>query len=234
MGDQGTVSPGDPNVLSDAEIVEEVRAGRIDLFETLMRRYNQRIYRLARAVMRSDAEAEDVAQEAWVRAWSHLAQWEGRASFSTWVCRIALHEAWARRRRGARTEPLEDGGDPGEGRMTEPSSPPQSESAVYGTEVRSLLEEAVESLPETYRTVFVLRQMEELSTAETARCLEITEEAVKVRLHRARSALQRQLLERAGPGIRQAFPFLGARCDRLVATVLARVRTAQLEAVRPD
>jgi len=233
MVDQGTMSPGDPNALSDAEIVGEVRAGRIDLFETLMRRYNQRVYRLARAVMRNDAEAEDVAQEAWVRAWSHLSQWEGRASFSTWLCRIALHEAWARRRRGARTEPLEDGTDAGEGRMREPSSPPQEEGAVYGTEVRSLLEGAVESLPETYRTVFVLRQMEELSTAETAKCLEITEEAVKVRLHRARSALQRQLLERAGPGIRQAFPFLGARCDRLVTSVLTRVRGTAKDGIPP-
>ena len=227
------MSPGDPNALSDAEIVGEVRAGRIDLFETLMRRYNQRVYRLARAVMRNDAEAEDVAQEAWVRAWSHLSQWEGRASFSTWLCRIALHEAWARRKRGARTEPLEDGSDAGEGRMREPSSPPPEEGAVYGTEVRSLLEGAVESLPETYRTVFVLRQMEELSTAETAKCLEITEEAVKVRLHRARSALQRQLLERAGPGIRQAFPFLGARCDRLVTSVLTRVRGTAKDGIPP-
>jgi len=227
------MSPGDPNALSDVEIVGEVRAGRIDLFETLMRRYNQRVYRLARAVMRNDAEAEDVAQEAWVRAWSHLAQWEGRASFSTWLCRIALHEAWARRKRGARTEPLDDGSDAGEGRMREPSSPPPEEGAVYGTEVRALLEKAVESLPETYRTVFVLRQMEELSTAETAKCLEITEEAVKVRLHRARSALQRQLLERAGPGIRQAFPFLGARCDRLVTSVLTRVRGTAKDGIPP-
>ena len=234
MVDRGTASPGDPTALSDTEIVEEVRAGRIDLFETLMRRYNQRVYRLARAVLRSDTEAEDVTQEAWFRAWSHLGQWEGRASFSTWLCRIALHEAWARQRRDARTEPLEDPGEAGEGLMNEPSSPPRQEGAAYGTEVRSLIEDAVESLPETYRTVFVLRQMEELSTAETAQCLEITEEAVKVRLHRARSVLQRHLLERAGPGIRQAFPFLGARCDRMVHNVLARARVAQSAGVAPS
>ena len=233
MVDRGTASPEDPTALSDTEIVEEVRAGRIDLFETLMRRYNQRVYRLARAVLRSDSEAEDVTQEAWFRAWSHLGQWEGRASFSTWLCRIALHEAWARRKRGARTESLDVESQTGEGRMNEPSSPPQEEGAVYGTEVRSLLEGAVESLPETYRTVFVLRQMEELSTAETAKCLEITEEAVKVRLHRARAALQRQLLERAGPGIRQAFPFLGARCDRLVTSVLTRVRGTAKDGIPP-
>jgi len=215
---------------SDAEIVDEVRAGRIELFEVLMRRYNQRLYRLSRAVLGTDWEAEDLAQEAWVRAWSHLSQWEGRASFSTWLCRIALHEGWARRRRGRRMEPLEaaaergDHAKGGDRDMREPASPEEgAEGSLYGAEIRTLLEDAVGSLPETYRTVFVLRQLEELSTAETAECLEISEEAVKVRLHRARVALQRELLERAGPGIRQAFPFLGARCDRMVAHVMARI-----------
>jgi RNA polymerase sigma-70 factor (ECF subfamily) len=224
--------PGETNAFSDAEIVERVRAGRIDLFEVLMRRYNQRVYRLARAVVGSDSEAEDLAQEAWVRAWSHLSQWEGRASFSTWLCRIALHEGWARRRKGKRTEPLEAAVERGseskggEREMREPASPEEgAEGSLYGAEIRSLLEDAVESLPDTYRTVFVLRHLEELSTEETAQCLEISEEAVKVRLHRARAALQRSLLERAGPGIRQAFPFLGARCDRMVATVLGRIES---------
>jgi RNA polymerase sigma-70 factor (ECF subfamily) len=102
-----------------------------------------------------------------------------------------------------------------------------AEGDVYGAEIRSLLEEAVEALPENYRTVFVLRDLEELSTQETALCLEISADAVKVRLHRARAALQRQLLERAGPGIRQTFPFLGARCDRMVEAVMGRITTTQ-------
>jgi RNA polymerase sigma-70 factor (ECF subfamily) len=209
--------------LSDAEIVEQVRAGRVDMFERLLRRYNQRVYRVARAVLRSDAEAEDVAQESWVRAWASLEQWEGRASFSTWLCRIALHEAWARSRRARRSEPLETERG-GERAMNEQAAAVvDADGAVYGSEIRALLEDAVEALPENYRTVFVLRQMEELSTEETARCLDISEDAVKVRLHRARAALQRHLLERAGPGIRQAFPFLGARCDRMVATVMGRI-----------
>jgi RNA polymerase sigma-70 factor (ECF subfamily) len=230
---------------SDTEIVEGVRAGRTELFEVLMRRYNQRVYRLARAVLGTDSEAEDLAQEAWARAWSHLSQWEGRASFSTWLCRIALHEGWARRRRDRRMEPLEaaaergDHAKGGDRDMMEPASPGEgAEGSLYGTEIRSLLEGAVGSLPETYRTVFVLRQLEELSTAETAECLEISEEAVKVRLHRARGALQRELLERAGPGIRQAFPFLGARCDRMVAAVMARIGAARSvlpeASARPD
>jgi RNA polymerase sigma-70 factor, ECF subfamily len=229
----GGTSPdaGDATNLSDAEIVERVCAGRVELFETLMRRYNQRVYRLARAVLRSDSEAEDVVQEAWVRAYGSLGRWEGRASFSTWLCRIALHEAWARSRRARRSEPLEldledqRGGERGMSESVAFAS--GAEGQVYGSEIRALLEDAVESLPETYRTVFVLRQLEELSTEETARCLEISEDAVKVRLHRARAALQRQLLERAGPGIRQAFPFLGARCDRMVASVMERIAATE-------
>jgi RNA polymerase sigma-70 factor (ECF subfamily) len=237
--------PGKASELSDAEIVEEVRAGRVELFEVLMRRYNQRVYRLARAVLGTDWEAEDLAQEAWVRAWSHLSQWEGRASFSTWLCRITLYEGWARRRRDKRMEPLaaaaERGDDAkgGDREMREPASPEEgAEGSLYGAEIRALLEDSVESLPETYRTVFVLRQLEELSTAETAECMEISEDAVKVRLHRARVALQRELLERAGPGIRQAFPFLGWRCDRMVAAVMARIGDSQAvipePSARPD
>ncbi len=211
------------DALADEEVVRRVRAGQIDLFEVLMRRYNQRVYRIARAVLRSDTEAEDVTQEAWVRAYAHLDQFAGRAAFRTWLGRIALHESWARARRGRRQESLEPA--PGvEGRKVKPESPARDpEKAAFDREVRSLVEAAVEGLPEIYRTVFMLRHVEELSTSETAELLELSEETVKTRLHRARSALQRELLAEAGAGIRQAFPFLGARCDRMVASVLARI-----------
>ncbi|MEX1246445.1 MAG: RNA polymerase sigma factor [Thermoanaerobaculia bacterium] len=221
--------PEERDAFSDEEVVRRVRAGQIDLFEILMRRYNQRVYRLARAVLRTDSEAEDVTQEAWVRAYAHLDQFEGRAGFSTWLGRIAIHEAWARMRRSRRFETREP--DPsGEDReMKNASVDPNPEGAAFGREVRLLVEAAVEALPEGYRTVFVLRQIEELSTAETAECLELSEETVRTRLHRARSALRQQLLEKAGPGIRQAFPFLGRRCDRMVESVLARVRRIESE-----
>ncbi len=192
-----------------------------------MRRYNQRVYRLARAVLRNDSEAEDVTQEAWVRAYAHLDQFAGRAAFSTWLSRIALHEAWARARRGRRSETLEP--DPGaEGReMKQASGSPDPEGAAFGREVRALVEAAVEALPERYRTVFTLRHIEELSTAETAELLELSEETVKTRLHRARSALRQELLLGAGVGIKQAFPFLGNRCDRMVESVLARIKRSE-------
>lgn len=223
---QEALNQEERDALSDEEVVRRVRAGQVDLFEVLMRRYNQRVYRLARTVLRSDAEAEETTQEAWVRAYEHLDQFEGRAAFSTWLSRIALHEAWVRSRKAKRFETIEPG--PGEeGReMTRAAVGPDPEGRAFGQEVRTLVEAAVEALPEMYRTVFVLRHVEELSTTETAELLELSEETVKTRLHRARSALREELLAGAGPGIKLAFPFLGPRCDRMVASVLARIRGA--------
>lgn len=209
--------------LTDGEVIERVRAGEAELFEVLMRRYNQRVFRVARAVLPSDTEAEDLAQEAWVRAYEHLGEFAGRAAFSTWLIRIVLHEGWARARRERRFEEWkpeeEDGGKP----MKQPAQAGPEADALSG-EIRTMLEAAVGSLPETYRTVFVLRDVEELSTAETAECLELSEEAVKTRLHRARASLRRELLALAGEQAREAFPFLGTRCDRMVARVLGRIR----------
>jgi RNA polymerase sigma-70 factor (ECF subfamily) len=220
---QEAFNQGERDVLSDEEVVRRVRAGQVDLFEVLMRRYNQRVYRLARAVLRSDSEAEDVTQEAWVRAYEHLDQFAGRALFSTWLGSIALHEAWARARKRKRYESIEPGVEAEGGAMKRASPSPDPEREALGREVRSFVEAAIETLPEMYRTVFMLRHVEELSTAETAELLELSEETVKTRLHRARSALQQQLLAEAGAGIRAAFPFLGERCDRMVETVLRRI-----------
>jgi len=221
------------NDFSDDDIIERVRAGETDLFEILMRRYNQRVYRLARAVLRSDAEAEDVVQDAWVRAYTHLDQFAGRAAFSTWLSRIALHEAWARARRGHRFRTIEPDAAGETFEMKQVSRDPDPEGLAASEEVRSILESVIEDLPDTYRTVFVLREIEELSTAETAESLEVTEETVKTRLHRARAVLRRELLARAGTGIRHAFPFMGPRCDRMVETVMARIRALRDAATRP-
>lgn len=221
--------------VSDEEIVRKVRAGEVDLFEVLMRRYNQRVYRVARAALADDAEAEDVTQEAWVRAFQHLDQFAERARFSTWLIRIALYEAWARTRRARRFEPIE--AETTDGRvapMSEMAKTPDPENAALAREMQTVLERAVESLPEIYRCVFVLRNIEGLSTTETAECLDLTEEAVKTRLHRARSLLKRDILARAGASASGAFPFLGARCDRMVAAVLARIgRKTSRPAPRP-
>jgi RNA polymerase sigma-70 factor, ECF subfamily len=212
--------------LPDEEVVRRVRAGEGALFELLMRRYNQRLYRVARAIVRSDAEAEDVMQQAYVNAYVHLAQFEGRAQFSTWLTRIAVYEALARRRRRERLPEIDAMSDHDEGRNALRSSVPSPEQQAITGELRSALEASLDALPEMYRTAFVLREVEGLSTAEAAECLESSEDVVKTRLHRAKVLLRRELLERAGAGARTAFSFHAVRCDRVVGAVFARLRLA--------
>ena len=218
-----TVISQDP--LSDDEVVARVLAGETSIFEIVMRRYNQRLYRVARAILRNDGEAEDVMQDAYVRAYEHLDQFAGRAKFSTWLTRIAVHEALARQRRGNRYQELEpmseNDGDPMDGFASMALTP---EEQVSNSEIRSLLEEAVEKLPEAYRTVFMLRDIEEMSTTDTANALEISEENVKVRLHRARALLAKTLYERAGMERKEAFNFHAVRCDRVVKNVFERIQ----------
>ena len=210
--------------ISDDDVVSRVRAGETGLYEMLMRRYNQRLFRVIRSVVMNDDEAEDVLQEAWVRAYEHLDQFAGRASFSTWVTRIAFHEALARTRKNRRWTPLENPEGEiiaeAERRQTTAETPEvQAERSQLGR----ILQAAVDALPETYRSVFVLREVEQLSTTETAECLELSEEAVKTRLHRSRALLRRDLESRLGPAISEAYVFLGARCDRIVMRVLERI-----------
>ncbi len=211
-----------PVQLSDEEVVERVLAGDRALFEVVMRRYNQRLYRIARAILRDDAEAEDVMQETYVRAYQHLGQFAGRAKFSTWLSRIAVHEALARARRRQRFEEFDSMPDDSDyqPRLSLSDSP---EHQASGAELRGILEEAIATLPLKYRTVFVMREVEELTTEETAQSLEVSEENVKVRLHRAKAMLRRELFARAGAVSSQAYLFPATRCDRVVAAVLARI-----------
>ncbi len=215
-----------PESLPDEAIIARVRAGEKGLFEVLMRRNNRRLYRAARAIVGRLGEDEvvDVVQEAYVRAYLHLGDFAGRARFSTWLTRIAVYEALARLRKrrdegaeGARRReeaeemerPADDMGDP--------------EQRAADGELRAALEAAIDALPEHYRVVFVLRAVEELSVAETAECLDIPEETVKTRLFRARALLQGRLGPRVDRAATAAFAFDGARCDRIVAAVLARI-----------
>lgn len=211
---------------SDERVVEQVLAGETALYEILMRRYNQRLYRVVRAILREDDETEDVMQDAYVRAYQHLEQFAGRAAFSTWLTRIAVHEALARLKRRNRFASLEVDGEEGEGPMMLATALPSPEQNRLQGEVRGLLEEAILSLPENYRTVLVLRDVEDLSTAETAAALEISEQNVKVRLHRGRALARKALMARVGDSARMALPFMGERCDRVVAGVFARLAAA--------
>lgn len=213
-------TPAAAQGLPDAEVVRRVLAGEPALFEVLMRRHNQRVFRAIRSVLRGDAEAEDAMQQAWLDAYAHLGQFQGAAAFGTWLTRIALNEALSRVRRRVPLAALAD--------VPEEDDPMRStardpEGRAADRELARMVEEAIDELPEHHRTVLVLREVEGMSTAEAAEALSVSEEVVKVRLHRARLALRDRLWERAGPTSREAFAFLGARCDRMVAAVMARI-----------
>ena len=216
------------SVMSDEEVVRRVRAGETALFEVIMRRYNQRLFRVTRSILGNDGEAEDVTQDAYVRAYMHLDQFEGRAQFSTWLTKIAVHEALARLRARRRLVDIDAPSGSVEDGMNLESKAPSPEQEVLNHTIRIVLETAVDRLPETYRSVFMLREVEGMSTAETADCLDLSEEAVKVRLHRARSLLRKQIYAQTGAATVGAFQFLGARCDLMVSTVLGRIHRMQL------
>jgi RNA polymerase sigma-70 factor (ECF subfamily) len=208
----------------DAEVIRQVLQGNTAMFELLMRRYNERVYRAARAIVRDEQEAEDVMQQTYVNAFTHLGQFNGSSQFSTWLTRIAINESLARVRRQGRYEVFDDelsGIEPFASRN--PSENPERQA--FTTELRELLEWAIDSLPDGAREVFVLREVEGLSTAEVAECLGVSMDVVKTRLSRGRAALRRILLERTGASATDAFRFYRPRCDRIVAQVLSRIRS---------
>ena len=216
---------------TDEHVVEQILAGNKALFELLMRRYNERLYRAARAITRDDREAEDVLQQAYVNAFAHLQQFKGQAQFATWLMRITINEALARVRRRGRYEPFDDDLSNVETFMPWTSTPDPERQAFTG-ELRELLEWAIDNLPDGAREVFVLREVEGLSTAETAASLQVSEDVVKTRLSRARAALRRSLFERAGATAPEAFRFYRPRCDRLVAAVFARLEAGEAESAK--
>ncbi len=213
--------------LHDDELVRRVRGGDRSVFPVLVRRHNGRLYRAARAILKDPAEAEDVVQDAWVRAYEALPGFEGRAPFASWLARICVHESLARLRKRQRVEPTEE---EGERHMGTAEVDPERRAAAR--ELTGLVEKLVDDLPEHYRLVFVLRAVEELSVAEVAGELAVEEDTVKSRFHRARKLLQERILERVEPGLEHAFELHLSRCDRIVEGVLARIDA--LEARRTD
>jgi len=207
---------------SDEHIVERVLAGETALFEILMRRHNQRIYRIVRGILNNDSEAEDVMQDAYVRSYQHLGQFEGRSTFVTWLTRIAMHEAFSRVQRLKKQISL-DSREDGAGADLACISENGPERNVANMELHSALESAILALPLKYRSVIIMRDVEEMSTAEAADALEISEESVKVRLHRARALVRRALYRQSGKHVPEVFPFPATRCDRVVAAVFSRI-----------
>ena len=214
-------SPTDTAVsatLSDAEVVRRIRAGETGLYEILMRRHNQRVYRTIRAVLKDESEVEDAMQQAYINAFRHLHQFEERAKFSTWLTRIALNEAF-HRRKSWQNDRKDD--QSVMDTITSPAADPERQA--YSEELRRVLESAVDTLPDGYRAVFMLRDVEGLSTAEAAEGLGLSDEAVKTRLHRARAMIRRAVTAELGQAATQSFQFHAVRCDRVVAAVLAKI-----------
>jgi len=211
----------DSGVLTDDVLVQRIRDGEGALFEVIVRRYNQRLYRVARAILRDDGEAEDVMQHAYVAAYTHIHRFAGRSQFSTWLTKIAVYEALARARRRRREAAAAPSS--GDAMSSLASTRPDPENEALTRELRALLESAIEGLPERYRAVFVLREVEGIDTSETAACLDVSEDVVKTRLHRARALLRKALFQRAGLASAAAFPFHLSRCDRVVAGVFRRL-----------
>ena len=211
--------------LTDEEVVRRVMSGDTALYEIIMRRYNQRLYRVARDILRDDGEAEDVMQDTYVRAFENLHQFAGKAAFATWLTRIAVNESLGRLKLRQRIDQLDDEIENVGVSMSSTECAPDPESKASAGELTALLEAALLELPEQYRAVVMLRDVEEMSTLETAAALDLTEENVKVRLYRGRSMIRNWLIERVGTTSRGAFPFMGERCDRVVAAVFAKINT---------
>jgi RNA polymerase sigma-70 factor (ECF subfamily) len=213
------------SALPDSEIVRRVQDGERGLFEILMRRHNQRIYRVARAIVKDESETEEVMQQAYLNAFTHLHQFEERSQFSTWLTRIAVNEAVGRRQKrqaaASMTEEFDDSRQDATATFSSPQ--PSPEHQAYARELQRVLEDAVDQLPDAYRAVFMLRDIEGLSTAETGEGLGLRAEAVKTRLHRARAMIRRMVSSRIGEVAAGAFEFQAPRCDRVVAFVMDRI-----------
>jgi RNA polymerase sigma-70 factor (ECF subfamily) len=203
----------------DEAIVDRVLAGERDMFEIIMRRYNQRLYRVALSMLRNEAEAEDVVQDAYVRAYTHLNQYVGEARFSTWLTRIAVNESLHRLRKRGRAGDFQRTA----AAMGHAVQSPGPERQASDGQVRRIVESAIAALPAPYRSVVMLRDVEDLSTAEAADCLGIPAATVKTRLHRGHALLRETLGSTLGTTRSELFTFGFSRCDRLVCLVLRRI-----------
>jgi len=232
-------APDTSTDVPEIELLGRIKAGDRAAFVALMRRHNQKLYRTARSILRDDAEAEDAVQEAWMIAYRSLAGFRGDAKLSTWLVRIVVNESIGRLRKHKRDaevirlghgddrdeQTLETTMDETPGVQTEA----QPEAMAIRGEMRKLLEAKIDLLPEAFRTVFMLRAVEEMTVEETAAALGIPEATVRTRFFRAKGALREALARDLDLAVGDAFAFAGARCDRIVERVLAR-----LDAARPD
>lgn len=193
-----------------------------DAFRAIIKTHNQRLYRIARGVVRNDSEAEDIVQEAYVRAFAALATFRGDASLATWLSRIVINEALGRLRKRRRTVAMP--ASPEAQIIQFPLNPSDDpERTMAQRQILRLVERATDNLPDVYRTVFIARVIEGLNIEETADLLGVRPETVKTRLHRARALVRKALDDEIGPVLLDAFPFAGRRCERLTEAVMKRL-----------
>lgn len=220
--------------LADREIVNRVTAGDVGLFELIMRRYNQRLFRIARSILKNDADAEDAVQEGYVAAYYKLGQFRGPEGFGSWLGRIVTNEALMRRRSKVRLKVVSLSGleelEHQEALMIDPSLPGENpEAAMHEGQLQQLLADAVDELPDVFRAAFVLREIEQLSVAETAAYLGVEPATVKTQVHRARRLLQKNLNAELSAALAGTYQFDGTRCDRLVTRVFERLNGLAIE-----
>lgn len=236
---QQTLPEASSKDCTDANIAGRIASGDMLALQQLMRRYNQTLYRTARSILKDDAEAEDAVQEAYVLAYRAMGQFRGDAKLSTWLIRIAVNVAIQRARKLKRSAEVislvadpadrqEQGGESVEADMDE-ISPEQPERAALRAETRRLIEDKISQLPDAFRTVFVLRALEELTVNEAAVCLGIPEATVRTRYFRAKGLLREALAREIDFSLDEAFSFAGDRCDRIVAGVLRRLSDSQAD-----
>jgi RNA polymerase sigma-70 factor (ECF subfamily) len=227
MAHVGNSATGVAAIQSDAELVRRALARDGSAFRAIMKMHNQRLYRLARGVVRNDSEAEDIVQEGYVRAFTHLDSFRGDSTLATWLSRIVINEALGRLRKKRRAVEVSMSDDPVlEAKIIQfplNANNDDPERTMAQRQILKIVEQATDKLPDVYRTVFVARVIEGLHVDETAELLGIKPETVKTRLHRARNLIRKQLDEQIGPVLLDAFPFAGRRCERLTVAVLKRL-----------
>lgn len=217
-----------PNDCPDEEAIALIREGNYRAFEAIMRRHNRRLYRIARAILKDEAEAEDAVQEAYLTAFRKLDDFRGPGGFPAWLSRITANESLMRLRQRPATVPVESlegtaGEDEERAMVVLRSTDPDPEQQTARREMQRILEGAIDALPTSFRPVFVLRAVEQLTVEETAAALGIAAATVKTRFFRARRLLRRHLEAQLGTAAAEAFPFAGERCDRIVAGVFRRL-----------
>ena len=224
--DYDFVSPEKYDDYSDQEIINNVLNGKTSLFEVIMRRYNQRLYRIQRSYISDEEAIKDTLQQTYLKAFKNLDSFRGEAKFSTWITRIAINEALKHLNRQNRYSDIHEvsGTIPDNSRREENKNTP--EKNMIRRDMQELLEEAIDQLSPKYRSVYMMREVEGMNTEETARCLEITESNVKVRLHRAKKKIRKKLEEKVADT--SIFNFLGARCDRMVSLVMKKIEHEDL------